>query len=126
MFYTMTRYRRNRNRTEAYGNREKEVEYIVRNSMEVDGNVWNALETTVSYTARVRLTPTLTHVVTYELVTSDAEDDAMSADVICGSTYTLVTNMRSSLWIFRSFFVRFLKLALILDKLFFMGVKTAL
>ena len=40
--------------------------------------VWNTLETTVSYKARARLTPTLTHVVTYELVTSGAEDRAMS------------------------------------------------
>ena len=66
----MTRYRRNRNRMEAYGNQEKLVEYIVQNSMERDRRVWNTLETTVSYKARARLTPTLTHVVTYELVTS--------------------------------------------------------
>ena len=39
---------------------------------------WNILETTISYKARARLTPTLTHVVTYKLVTSGAEDDAMS------------------------------------------------
>jgi hypothetical protein len=43
-----------------------------------NGRVWNTLETTVSYKARARLTPTLTHVVTYELVTSGAEDRAMS------------------------------------------------
>ena len=78
MFYTMTRYRRNRNHTEAYRNKEKLAEYIVRNSMEANGNVWNTLEVTVSYKARARLTPTLTHVVTYELVTSGAEDRAMS------------------------------------------------
>ena len=78
MFYTMTRHRRNRNRTEAYRSREKLAEYIVQNSMETDGNVWNMWETTVSYKAWARLTPTLTHVVTYELVTSGAEDDAMS------------------------------------------------
>ena len=78
MFYTMTRYRRSRNRTEAYGNEEKLAECIVQNSMETDGNVWNTLETTVSYKAWARLTPTLTHVVTYELVTSGAEDRAMS------------------------------------------------
>ena len=78
MFYTMTRYRRNRNRTEAYRNREKLTEYIVQNSMEANRNVWNTLEATVSYKAWARLTPTLTHVVTYELVTSGAEDDAMS------------------------------------------------
>jgi hypothetical protein len=48
---------------------------------ELDGTnrkIWNTLEATVSYKARARLTPTLTHVVTYELVTSGAEDDAMS------------------------------------------------
>ena len=47
--------------------------------MEWNGNVWNVLETTVSYKAWARLTPTLTHVVTYELVTSGAEGDAMSS-----------------------------------------------
>ena len=47
--------------------------------MEQDGKVWNTLETTVSYKARARLTSTLTHVVTYELVTSGAEDRAMSS-----------------------------------------------
>ena len=47
--------------------------------METNGNGWNTLETTVSYKARARLTPTLTHVVMYELVTSGAEDDAMSS-----------------------------------------------
>ena len=46
--------------------------------METNGNRWNTLEATVSYKAWVRLTPTLTHVVTYALVTSGAEDDAMS------------------------------------------------
>ena len=46
--------------------------------MEQGRRVWNTLETTVSYKARARLTPTLTHVVTYELVTSGAEDRAMS------------------------------------------------
>ena len=54
------------------------MECIVQNSMEQNRRVWNALETTVSYKARARLTPTLTHVVTYELVTSGAEDRAMS------------------------------------------------
>ena len=78
MFYTMTRYRRNRNRTGAYRNREKLAECIVWNSMETNGNMWNTLETIVSYKAWARLTPTLTHIVTYELVTSGAEDDAMS------------------------------------------------
>ena len=79
MFYTMTRYRRNQNRTEAYRKEEKLAEYIVQNSMETSGSVWNTLETTISYKAWARLTPTLTHVVTYELVTSGAEDDAMSS-----------------------------------------------
>ena len=46
--------------------------------MERRGNRWNRLETTVSYKAWAWLTPTLTHVVTYELVTSGAEDRAMS------------------------------------------------
>ena len=57
------------------------MEYIVQNSREASGNRWNVLETTVSYKARVRLTPTLTHVITYELVTSGAEDRAMSCIV---------------------------------------------
>ena len=75
----MTRYRRNRNRTEAYGNEEKLVEYKFQNSIETNGNMWNTLEATVSYKAWARLTPTLTHVVTYELVTSGAEGGAMSS-----------------------------------------------
>ena len=79
----MTRYRRNRNRTEAYRSEEKLVEYIVQNSMEQDRKVWNTLETTISYKAWARLTPTLTHVVTYELVTSGAEDRAMSRITVC-------------------------------------------
>ena len=45
---------------------------------ELDGNSQNMLETTVSYKTWARLTPTLTHVVTYELVTSGAKDDTMS------------------------------------------------
>ena len=45
---------------------------------ELDGSRQNMLETTVSYKAWARLTPTLTHVVTYKLVTSGAEDDVMS------------------------------------------------
>ena len=49
--------------------------------MEQDRKVWNTLEATVSYKAQARLTPTLTHVVTYELVTSGAEDRAMSGGV---------------------------------------------
>ena len=50
--------------------------------MEANGSGWNRLETTLSYKAQARLTPTLTHIVTYELVTSGAEDDAMSPVVI--------------------------------------------
>ena len=46
--------------------------------MEQNRRVWNTLETTVSYKAWARLTPTLTHVVTYELVTSGADDRAIS------------------------------------------------
>ena len=46
--------------------------------MEHSGNTRNILETTCIVQVRARLTPTLTHVVTYELVTSGAEDDAMS------------------------------------------------
>ena len=49
------------------------MEYIVQNSMEQNGNMWNTLEATVSYNTRARLTPTLTHVVAYELATSGAE-----------------------------------------------------
>ena len=50
--------------------------------MEQSGRVWNTLETTVSYKVWARLTPTLTHVVTYELVTSGAEDRAMPLPVL--------------------------------------------
>ena len=46
--------------------------------MEQNRKVWNTRETTISYRSWARLTPTLTHIVTYELVTSGAEDDAMS------------------------------------------------
>ena len=46
--------------------------------MEAYRSKQNTLETIVSYKAWARLTPTLTHVVTYELVTSGAEDVAMS------------------------------------------------
>jgi hypothetical protein len=47
--------------------------------METNETLWNILETTCIVQVRVRLTPTLTHVVTYELVTSGAEDNAMSS-----------------------------------------------
>ena len=56
------------------------MECIVQNSMEQNGDVWNTLETTISYSTWARLTPTLTHVVAYELATSGAEDDAMSVN----------------------------------------------
>ena len=75
----MTRYGRNRNRTEAYGNSEKLADCIVQTSMDQNRRVWNTLETTVSYKVWARLTPTLTHVVTYELVTSGAEGGTMSS-----------------------------------------------
>jgi hypothetical protein len=45
---------------------------------ELDGNKQNMLETTIQYKTRARLTPTLTHVVMYVLVTSGAEDNTMS------------------------------------------------
>ena len=66
---------------ESYGSVWKLREAGGKHRPELDGTnrrVWNTLETTVSYKARARLTPTLTHVVTYELVTSGAEDRAMS------------------------------------------------
>ena len=46
--------------------------------------------------------------------------------MICGSTYTLVTNIWYSLWIFQSFLARFLKLALTFDSLSFAWMKMAL
>ena len=53
---------------------------------ELDGNKQNAVERDRTYwklryrtRPRAQLTPTLTHVVTYELVTSGAEDRAMSS-----------------------------------------------
>ena len=49
--------------------------------MESDGVSWNILETTRIVQVWARLTPTLTHVVAYELATSGAEDRAMSAMV---------------------------------------------
>ena len=48
-----------------------------------NGNMWNTLEATVSYNAWARLTPTLTHVVVYELATSGAEDRAISIRLKC-------------------------------------------
>ena len=48
---------------------------IVQNSMETYGSNWKLL---VLYMAWARLTPTLTHVVTRDPMTSGAEDRAMS------------------------------------------------
>ena len=42
-------------------------------------NLWDLLEATVLYKTRAWLTPTLTHVVTRDLVTSGAKDNAMSS-----------------------------------------------
>ena len=74
MFYTMTHYGRYWNRTET----KRSWWNVAEHCPELNGNLQNILETIVSYKARAWLTPTLTHVVTYELVTSGAEDDAMS------------------------------------------------
>ena len=65
--------------------------------------MWNTLEATVSYRTRARLTPTLTHVVAYELATSGAEDDAMSVGLIEAhprkrrNQYGVLTNMHHGL-----------------------------
>ena len=49
------------------------MDRIVQNLMETNGTLWNILETTCIVQVWARLTPTLTHVVTYELVTSGAD-----------------------------------------------------
>ena len=49
----------------------------------------------LSYKVRAQLTPTLTHIVTYELVTSGAEDNAMSG--VEGLSSTEAANSISSL-----------------------------
>ena len=67
---------------ESYGSVKKLREAGGMHRPELDGNngtLRNILETTCIVQARARLTPTLTHVVTYELVTSGAEDRAMSS-----------------------------------------------
>ena len=46
--------------------------------METNGSRQKLLEATVLYMTRARLTPTLTHVVTRNPVTSGAEDGVMS------------------------------------------------
>jgi hypothetical protein len=63
--------------------------------METHGNRWNKLETIVSYKVRARLTPTLTHVVTYKLVTSGAEDRAMSMPSTSFSSFLLHSGQSS-------------------------------
>ena len=66
---------------ESYGSARKLRETGGTYRPELDGNsgtLWNILEATCIVQARARLAPTLTHVVTYELVTSGAEDKAMS------------------------------------------------
>ena len=45
---------------------------------ELNGNTWKQLETTVSYKTQAQLTPTLTHVITHNPVTSGAKGRAMS------------------------------------------------
>ena len=53
--------------------------------METNGSKWKLLEATVSYMTWARLTPTLTHVVTHNPVTSGAEGRAMSRmGGVCG------------------------------------------
>ena len=47
--------------------------------MEQDGNVRNNTGSYSIVQVQARLTPTLTHVVAYELATSGAKDDAMSS-----------------------------------------------
>ena len=72
---------------ESYGSVRKLREIDGIHRPELDGNngtLWNVLETTCIVQARARLTPTLTHVVTYELVTSGAEDGAMSSTLKLG------------------------------------------
>jgi hypothetical protein len=63
---------------------------MVEHRPELDGNTQNVLETTVSYKVQARLTPTLTHIVTYELVTSGAEDGAMSRSASIGAMHVVV------------------------------------
>ena len=85
MFYTMTLYRRSWNCMEtkrSWQNASSRTR-------------WKLTEHTGNYCivqARARLTPTLTHVVTYELVTSGAEDRAMSSGLSTNHqipTYTI-------------------------------------
>ena len=67
---------------ESYGSVWKLRETGGTHRPELDGTIQKGVEYAGSYNivqARARLTPTLTHVVTYELVTSGAEDRAMSS-----------------------------------------------
>ena len=79
MFYTMTLYRRCWNRSETKRSWWNALSRTRWKQMESGGTYWKLL---VSYRAWARLTPTLTHVVTYELVTSGAEDRAMSTCIL--------------------------------------------
>ena len=54
---------------------------------ELDGNLQSKREATVSYTTRAWLTPTLTHVVTRDPVTSGAKDDVMSGSTSYSSEW---------------------------------------
>ena len=66
---------------ESYGSVWKLRETGGMHRPELDGTEQKEMEYAGSYSivqAQARLTPTLTHIVTYELVTSGAEDDAMS------------------------------------------------
>ena len=63
---------------------------------ELDGNKQKEAEHTgnyLSYKVWARLTPTLTHVVTYELVTSGAEDDAMSFTLVRVNADPIMLNL---------------------------------
>ena len=67
---------------ESYGSVWKLRETGGMHRPELDGTEQKDVEYAGNYSivqAWARLTPTLTHVVTYELVTSGAEDDAMSS-----------------------------------------------
>jgi hypothetical protein len=67
---------------ESYGSIRKLREAGGMHRPELDGTEQKRVEYARDYDivqARARLTPTLTHVVTYELVTSGAECDAMSS-----------------------------------------------
>ena len=67
----MTRYGRHWNRTEVTMESGRIWQNIVQNLMDRQGNYWKLL---VSYKVWARLTPTLTHVIMCDPVTSGAED----------------------------------------------------